>query len=612
MPEGNRPYGESFERAMAEVRQEVISQLEARQLSAAEVAGYRRPDYAVGWRVPAEFETGLRHLDLLFSGSFPFTPPEVALVAPPPPLTYPHVERDGKLCLLPDAATVNRHRPTAVTKWVLSEAYSLLADCDAGVNREDFRREFRSYWLRASSSGAKSLLSLLRPIPPSRLVRTWEGENRVIFGDDESSLEAWLRNAQGSKQTVETHASALIWIGRPLLPAEYPRTSNDLLGLVKKNAPDAAGLLDHLTSENLRQAKVVLGMDGDGGPCLAGVTAYEPEGNPYEKAVDRPLERGFRAGRAPHQVIARRFWQASTPVLRSEVSRADAAWIHGRGKDVRQEILSAAAVTLIGCGSVGSHVAAMLAQAGVGRLTLIDPDTLSWANVGRHALGARWVGQFKAEATAKQLRENFPHLSAEYHNCSWEEASRKELGLPDDGQLILCATGNWSVEAALNARQQAEGRRVPIVYGWTEAYACAGQAVAVAGGGGCLECGMTEVGVPRLRVTDWNGATTEQREPACGAVYQPYGPVELSHTNSLIAEASLDVLLGRVARPTHYVWACREAFLRECGGAWSEEWRALPEYQPAGGYAVVRDWPQNPQCLACGNSYSLDAAIPRR
>ena len=311
----------------------------------------------------------------------------------------------------------------------------------------------------------------------------------------------------------------------------------------------------------------------------------------------------------PPEIISQRFWQASTPVTHAVVERADAAWIHGKGKDHRQEKLAGTTVILIGCGSVGSHVAGMLAQAGVGHLILVDPETLSWANIGRHKLGAKHLAQRKAEALALELRENYPHLKVEYRNDDWENVLCKEPELFLAGQLIISATGSWSSESALNIWHQGHRQQLAILYGWTEAHSCAGHAVVITDEGGCLECGFNEFGTPLVKVTDWKGKTTELREPACGAMFQPYGPIELNHTNTLIVEKALDVLLERSNDSTHSIWACRESFLRDCGGQWSNEWIASPAYQKAGGYTAFQPWNKNPQCLQCQANRTTNAAL---
>src|SRR3954452_21188615 len=95
----------------------------------------------------------------------------------------------------------------------------------------------------------------------------------------------------------------------------------------------------------------------------------------------------------------------------------------------------------------------------------------------------------------------------------------------------------------------AQGRGRPVLYGWTEAHACAGHAVAIAGQDGCLQCHIGRTGVPALTVVEWaDGGDANQEEPACGAHYQPYGPVELAYVTAMIAETALDCLLEPPAR----------------------------------------------------------------
>ena len=98
--------------------------------------------------------------------------------------------------------------------------------------------------------------------------------------------------------------------------------------------------------------------------------------------------------------------------------------------------------------------------------------------------------------------------------------------------LIVSAMGDWEAEGGLNEWHVASGRRVPIVYGWTEPFACAGHAVAICREEGCFNCGMNNVGVALSTRTSWNAETVRQ-EPACGASYQPYGVVALGHVVSL-------------------------------------------------------------------------------
>ena len=65
-------------------------------------------------------------------------------------------------------------------------------------------------------------------------------------------------------------------------------------------------------------------------------------------------------------------------------------------------------VTAIGAGALGSPVLTNLTRAGYGRLTIVDEDVLLPHNLARHALAARYVGWYKAEALASDLTEMMP------------------------------------------------------------------------------------------------------------------------------------------------------------------------------------------------------------
>lgn len=87
-----------------------------------------------------------------------------------------------------------------------------------------------------------------------------------------------------------------------------------------------------------------------------------------------------------------------------EVVDVAAALDSRRAGLVAQEDLSRATVVGFGAGSLGSLIAVPLAQAGVGRLRLVDNDRLDAANVSRHACGLLDLGRAKARALADLLR----------------------------------------------------------------------------------------------------------------------------------------------------------------------------------------------------------------
>lgn len=66
--------------------------------------------------------------------------------------------------------------------------------------------------------------------------------------------------------------------------------------------------------------------------------------------------------------------------------------------------LRGCSVAILGCGGLGSNVAEMLVRSGVGRLTIVDFDTVDERNLNRQFFFRDQVGMPKVEALAENLR----------------------------------------------------------------------------------------------------------------------------------------------------------------------------------------------------------------
>jgi len=205
--------------------------------------------------------------------------------------------------------------------------------------------------------------------------------------------------------------------------------------------------------------------------------------------------------------------------------------------------------------NIGGPIALALAQAGVGTLHLIDPERLRAGNVGRHALGVDQIGSFKAEALARRIKHQYPHIvEATGHPKRWEDIARDKSAVLAEADLVISTIGGWSTEGALNAWQWDRRQRPDFIFGWTEPHAVAGHAVGLIGGDGCLSCGLPSWGEPLQAVAAWPNGPGAKGEPACGVTYQPYGSIQAAHITALISEAAMDVLLQRVSVPFHTTW----------------------------------------------------------
>lgn len=79
--------------------------------------------------------------------------------------------------------------------------------------------------------------------------------------------------------------------------------------------------------------------------------------------------------------------------------------------ELGQRRLAAARVAVIGAGGLGAPVLSYLAAAGIGRITVVDPDTVDATNLHRQVLfTAADVGRPKAVAAAEHLRAQNPEV----------------------------------------------------------------------------------------------------------------------------------------------------------------------------------------------------------
>lgn len=131
------------------------------------------------------------------------------------------------------------------------------------------------------------------------------------------------------------------------------------------------------------------------------------------------------------------------------------------GIDGQQQLLDAR-VLVIGAGGLGCPAAAYLGSAGIGQLTLVDPDTVDLTNLQRQILHTTdRVGLPKVDSAAQQLRAVYPQIQLSLHPTK-ADAAWLAQHVPEH-DLVLDCTDNFTTRHAINAACVAA--RVPLVSG---------------------------------------------------------------------------------------------------------------------------------------------------
>lgn len=567
----------------------------ARPLTNDELARYTANGAQSGWRLEVEVFDRTISLDLTIDERFPRSRPRVALVEPPPFPSYPHVEEDGRLCIIEDNDELDHTQPIAIIKAVLGGAAEILEQGIAGTNQSDFRSEFLSYW-NPMATGAL-IRCLVDPCGDMRRVKLWRSQAGYVVAEDRASLNAWLTNrtGKGLARDAECSSALLLWFDQPLLPSEYPDTPADLCALTARLGETGSNALDTFLGHEQQDWVILLGALANNGPCFGAVTIKRHAGH----GRNRPKgTKGFRKGKAPPNIIAA---EARRGILtRHRVSRADPWLIHGRDANLALATLRAARVVMLGCGSLGSPVARLIAQAGVGEINLIDPGLMEFANTSRHALGGDQVGQPKAPALALRLQREFAHSHFTGYPYEWQKIAAERPEIFQQADLVISTIGSWSHEGEFNAQQIEMGQPATTLYAWAEPHAAAGHAVLIGPTGGCLACGLSPTGEALFRATRFL-VPTLQREAGCGSYFQPYGASEIMMIAGMAAELALDHLLGRAPSASYRIMSARESTVVDAGGAWTDDWRAVTHDRPSA-TMVERIWQHDLSCPVCGKS----------
>jgi molybdopterin/thiamine biosynthesis adenylyltransferase/rhodanese-related sulfurtransferase len=148
-----------------------------------------------------------------------------------------------------------------------------------------------------------------------------------------------------------------------------------------------------------------------------------------------------------------------------------------------QEALARARVLVVGAGGLGAPVLQYLAAAGVGRLGVMDDDTVDITNLQRQVVYATSdVGRSKVEAAAERIARLNPEVAVDPIPVRFETGNARELVRLYD--VVVDATDTFEARYLINDACRLEGR--PDVYG--SIFRFDGQLSVFAPGGPCYRC----------------------------------------------------------------------------------------------------------------------------
>jgi sulfur-carrier protein adenylyltransferase/sulfurtransferase len=156
--------------------------------------------------------------------------------------------------------------------------------------------------------------------------------------------------------------------------------------------------------------------------------------------------------------------------------------------------LKNAKVLLVGTGGLGAPLGLYLAAAGIGRIGLVDFDTVDFTNLQRQVIhGTKDVGRKKLDSAADRMRDINPNVRLDKHEVVL--SSENALDILKDYDLVVDGTDNFPTRYLVNDACVLLGK--PNVYG--SIFRFEGQATVFAyEGGPCYRCLYPEPPPPGL------------------------------------------------------------------------------------------------------------------
>jgi len=543
--------------------------------------------------LPPDYLGVSRTLRISFNNNFP-TSGLVFKISPSAWLKWPHVMKDW-LCLYGagNAPVIGTAEQVVADKFArLTALLQLVLPAEAKGKRDaEFNREISTYWDQQIDQAYRTWQQLIllglpsnaRPLytVSDQRKRIGNVDERIWVGEDAKELFKHIAKISGASDSVKAPAKAAFFAPLLSIPGvELPKAENLIAWLAPHlQAADARSLTKWESDSANFPVRWILVRLPDTEPPL--VKAFVLRSTAMKK--NGHFNYGRRAGRTYGRSKTR-----SGPIVlqAANLHLITPTTLHSRDKNTDQTQLKQKQVVLIGAGTLGAMVATQLARTGITKMTVIDPDELEVANIGRHVLGADDLGRFKVYALKERIERDLPFVNVQAISNYLHLALKDKPTLLDEVDLVIITTADWWSEQYLwHLKANANWS---LVHGWAEPHALVGHVLTAQTGQTGDGRQLFDVnGHFKHRFTDWPHNGVEPL-PGCGASFIPGGPISIAAIATMISDAAISTLTRNPTQPFWFTYVSNPERVTEAGGTYLAE----PLPPNCGNLVIKRPWPE--------------------
>ena len=459
-------------------------------------------------------------------------------------LQVPHVESDGAICFEGDVGPGANLTPEERVDDILLSFYrSFVKPWGYGELDNDFRREAQTYWSifvcdRSTKVDTIKAVCVTTRRPDAPVISEavlalplgW-----VLVGTDGKFLERILASLRERASQVIKALVVQVPIAEDFIPATWPNTAREVEALLAQHLSvrDIKAFAPRRAPKNIDRVVVFRSPTSDFAYLM-------PNGPPNMKSTGK-REQLFHV----------------REVVPLDVRRIDPEWTYGRCQHPEVAVRQNKHVVVFGAGALGAHIVDQLARAGVGKISIVDPEMMQPANIGRHLLGADSLGRSKAKCVKWQVGRANPACTLEHYDVSAQAWLQRpipaEAGRVD---MFVDVTGEPSVRAALDEARRS--RSLPLLIGWMEPFVAAAHVCQLTSSTFWFDGSHDRL--KSLQAVTWP-SDVMLREPSCNGEFQAYTSAAATHAVALVAEAAIELLDGQVVTSSVRSWVRGQRYL---------------------------------------------------
>ena len=383
----------------------------------------------------------------------------------------PHIEsQGGKLCLFEDGVSFKIDNPEDLVIDCIKKAKKLVREGAEKKNFDDFNAEITSYWTRTYNrelavdecyiiydkipSSTTVLNTIKYAVPIAGLKKNDEKYITLLYGSDDEPFDSYI-----SRNYSVSRGNALFVCGFQI-PSEAPY---DLV---------FHEFINRVSSVEDRKQAVNFINHNRGGKIFFQLTSAKI-GGIFMPPVNLN-RKGFRPGFLKTSDIYLKYEKKSSKLMRLYGSLYSISRIANR---TMGSLMPKYRFAVAGLGSIGSNLVHFLNGHNNVSFTLIDGESLSIDNIGRHLLGFQFINQFKAHAVSEHLHSIRPEqdITAEIDTIQGFINTHID-NLNKHAALFSCTGDTMTDEFIINAINQ-DVIKIPVFFLWLEPFGSAGHLI---------------------------------------------------------------------------------------------------------------------------------------